>query len=116
MSRYIIRNRLAEPDDLRGFDLEGYRYNDALSDTDSPVFTRSSQSLTKKGTDLRSVPLATADIAPLPVIQRPEVVEPAVKTVRRGLGVLHARGVGRGIIALVGGGGVGKVLRRRLPG
>ena len=40
MSRYIIRNRLAEPDDLRGFDLEGYRYNDALSDTDSPVFTR----------------------------------------------------------------------------
>ena len=43
MSRYIIRNRLAEPDDLRGFDLEGYRYNDALSDTDSPVFTRSSK-------------------------------------------------------------------------
>ncbi len=43
MSRYIIRNRLAEPDDLRGFDLEGYRYNDTLSDTDSPVFTRSSK-------------------------------------------------------------------------
>lgn len=43
MSRYIIRNRLAEPDDLRGFDLEGYRYNDALSDADSPVFTRSSK-------------------------------------------------------------------------
>ena len=43
MSRYIIRNRLAEPDDLRGFDLEGYRYNDALSDADTPVFTRSSK-------------------------------------------------------------------------
>ena len=43
MSRYIIRNRLSDPDDLRGFDLEGYRYNDALSDTDSPVFTRSSK-------------------------------------------------------------------------
>ena len=41
MSRYIIRNRLADPEDLRGFDLEGYRYNDALSDTDTPVFTRS---------------------------------------------------------------------------
>ena len=41
MSRYIIRNRLAEPDDLRGFDLEGYRYNAALSDADTPVFTRS---------------------------------------------------------------------------
>ena len=43
MSRYIIRNRLSDPEDLRGFDLEGYRYNDALSDTDSPVFTRSSK-------------------------------------------------------------------------
>ena len=41
MSRYIIRNRLSDPEDLRGFDLEGYRYNAALSDADTPVFTRS---------------------------------------------------------------------------
>ena len=43
MSRYIIRNRLADPDDIRGFDLEDYRYNDALSGADRPVFTRSSK-------------------------------------------------------------------------
>ena len=42
MSRYIIRNRLADPDDLRGFDLEDYRYNKDLSAEDRPVFTRSS--------------------------------------------------------------------------
>ncbi|MYH69237.1 MAG: peroxide stress protein YaaA [Gammaproteobacteria bacterium] len=40
MSRYIIRNRLSDPEDLKGFDLEGYRYNGALSDTDHPLFTR----------------------------------------------------------------------------
>ena len=40
MSRYIILNRLSDPDDLRGFDLGGYRYNDDLSDADRPVFTR----------------------------------------------------------------------------
>ena len=42
MSRYIIRNRLADPEDLKGFDLEGYYYNAALSTPDSPVFTRRS--------------------------------------------------------------------------
>ncbi len=42
MSRYIIRNRLADPDDLRGFDLEDYCYNKDLSAEDRPVFTRSS--------------------------------------------------------------------------
>ena len=40
MSRYIIRNRLADPEDIRGFDLEDYRYNEALSGADRPVFTR----------------------------------------------------------------------------
>ena len=44
MSRYIIRNRLADPEDIKGFDLEDYRYNDALSSADRPVFTRSSNS------------------------------------------------------------------------
>ena len=40
MSRYIILNRLSDPEGLRGFDLEGYRYNDDLSVDDRPVFTR----------------------------------------------------------------------------
>jgi len=40
MSRYIIRNRLSDPEELRGFDLEGYRYNAELSEVDRPVFTR----------------------------------------------------------------------------
>ena len=40
MSRYIVRNRLLDPEDIKGFDLEGYRYNAELSETDRPVFTR----------------------------------------------------------------------------
>ena len=40
MSRYIIRNRVEEPEELQGFDLEGYRYNADLSGADRPVFTR----------------------------------------------------------------------------
>ena len=44
MSRYIIRNRLADPEEIRGFDLEDYRYNEALSGADSPFFTRSNNS------------------------------------------------------------------------
>ena len=44
MSRYIIRKRLADPEDIRDFDLEGYGYNEALSGADRPVFTRSSNS------------------------------------------------------------------------
>ena len=42
MSRYIIRNRLDNPEDLKDFDLEGYQYNEALSGEDRPVFTRDS--------------------------------------------------------------------------
>ncbi len=44
MSRYIIRKRLVDPEDIKGFDLEDYRYNEALSGTDRPVFTRRSRS------------------------------------------------------------------------
>lgn len=40
MSRYIIKNRIDNPEDLKGFDLEGYRYNSDLSKEDKPVFTR----------------------------------------------------------------------------
>ena len=43
LSRYIIRNRLADPEEIRGFDLEDYRFNEALSGADRPVFTRSSK-------------------------------------------------------------------------
>jgi len=40
MSRYIIENKIAHPDDLQGFDLGGYRYNSEMSATLKPVFTR----------------------------------------------------------------------------
>ena len=40
MSRYIVRKRLSDPEDIKGFDLEGYRYNAELSGVDRPVFTR----------------------------------------------------------------------------
>ena len=40
MSRYIIRNRVEDPEELEGFDLEGYCYNADLSGDDRPVFTR----------------------------------------------------------------------------
>jgi len=40
MSRFIIKNRINDPADLKGFDLEGYRYNVELSSDSNPVFTR----------------------------------------------------------------------------
>ena len=40
MARYIITNRLNSPDDLKGFDWEGYSFNDKLSSEDEFVFTR----------------------------------------------------------------------------
>ena len=40
MSRYIITNRLTDPEDIKGFNLEGYRFNKGLSSGDSWVFTR----------------------------------------------------------------------------
>ena len=40
MSRYIIKNRLTDPEDIKGFNLEGYRFNKALSSGDNWVFTR----------------------------------------------------------------------------
>ena len=38
MARYICENHLTDPDDLRGFEMGGYRYQP--SDPDHPVFTR----------------------------------------------------------------------------
>jgi cytoplasmic iron level regulating protein YaaA (DUF328/UPF0246 family) len=40
MARYIVQNRLTKADDLRGFDLEGYRFDPAVSKPDRPVFRR----------------------------------------------------------------------------
>ena len=40
MSRYIITNRLLDPEQIKGFDSEGYSFNPALSGPDQWVFTR----------------------------------------------------------------------------
>lgn len=40
MSHYIIKNRLTDPEDLKGFDYEGYMFNHALSNKKEWVFTR----------------------------------------------------------------------------
>ena len=38
MARYIVQNRLADPQDILGFDLGGYRYSEELSAPDRPAF------------------------------------------------------------------------------
>ena len=40
MSRYIIQERLVNPEDIKFFDADGYRFNGGLSDGDNWVFTR----------------------------------------------------------------------------
>lgn len=40
MSRFVIQNKIEQIEDLQGFDLGGYRFNEALSSTYKPVFTR----------------------------------------------------------------------------
>ncbi len=40
MSRYIIENRVTDPEDIKGFDAAGYDYNEALSQGDQWVFSR----------------------------------------------------------------------------
>ncbi|MEW8315136.1 MAG: peroxide stress protein YaaA [Candidatus Thiodiazotropha endolucinida] len=40
MSRYIIDNRLQDPQQIEGFDWDGYRFNKRLSKEDQWVFTR----------------------------------------------------------------------------
>ncbi len=40
MSRYIIENRVETVEDLKGFYYSGYVYNEELSDSNKPVFTR----------------------------------------------------------------------------
>lgn len=40
MTRYAIKNRIENPEDLKQFDLEGYTFNASMSDGDKWVFTR----------------------------------------------------------------------------
>lgn len=40
MARYVLENRIEDPKDLLGFNLDGYKYNKKLSSELEPVFTR----------------------------------------------------------------------------
>ncbi|MDI3323579.1 peroxide stress protein YaaA [Pontibacterium granulatum] len=40
MSRYIIQNKLEDPEQLKGFDLEGYRFAESMSEGDTWTFIR----------------------------------------------------------------------------
>ncbi|PKQ65101.1 peroxide stress protein YaaA [Labilibaculum filiforme] len=40
MTRFIIQNKITDPEDLKAFDLDGYMYNSMLSKEREPVFTR----------------------------------------------------------------------------
>lgn len=40
MARYVVENRISDPADLKGFNLDGYQYYAADSKVDKPVFRR----------------------------------------------------------------------------
>jgi uncharacterized protein len=40
MARYVVENRITDPADLKGFNLDGYKYCAAESKLDKPVFRR----------------------------------------------------------------------------
>jgi hypothetical protein len=40
MTRYIIDNQINEPELLKGFDYDGYRYSEEMSSKDDWVFIR----------------------------------------------------------------------------
>ena len=40
MSRYIIQNRILDPDEIKAFDIGGYAFDPGLSSRDEWVFTR----------------------------------------------------------------------------
>lgn len=40
MTRFIIKNNISNPEDLKAFDLDGYYFNNQLSSDLKPVFTR----------------------------------------------------------------------------
>ena len=40
MVRFIVQNQLTEPEDLKAFDMEGYHFNNELSEENELIFTR----------------------------------------------------------------------------
>ncbi|WP_066627914.1 peroxide stress protein YaaA [Labilibacter marinus] len=40
MTRFIVKNRIQDPEEIKAFDLDGYYYNNQLSKKSTPVFTR----------------------------------------------------------------------------
>ncbi len=40
MARYVIKNRLQEPEEMQAFSEDGYRFNGSLSSEDDLIFTR----------------------------------------------------------------------------
>lgn len=42
MCRYLIQNRIENPEEIKAFDIEGYSYNDPLSKGKEWVSTRES--------------------------------------------------------------------------
>jgi cytoplasmic iron level regulating protein YaaA (DUF328/UPF0246 family) len=40
MARYVVENRITDPVDLKGFNLDGYKYYAAESTVNKPVFRR----------------------------------------------------------------------------
>jgi len=40
MTRFIVKNRISDPEELKAFNLDGYYYNSRLSTDNQPVFTR----------------------------------------------------------------------------
>jgi len=40
MTRYIVENKITNPQDLRGFDYDGYRFEEELSAEDKLLFVR----------------------------------------------------------------------------
>jgi cytoplasmic iron level regulating protein YaaA (DUF328/UPF0246 family) len=40
MARYVVENRITDPEDLKGFNLDGYKYVASESKPDKPLFRR----------------------------------------------------------------------------
>lgn len=47
MSAWLIRHRINDPEQLSAFDVAGYRFNDAMSQGDTLVFTREEEEVAK---------------------------------------------------------------------
>ena len=43
MASYIVRNRLNKPEDIKSFDVDGYKFDESLSSEFDWVFTRKAQ-------------------------------------------------------------------------